>query len=196
MKTLIIDNYDSFTHNLYQLVAGLDPEGEAAVIRNDAVDLEGVLEMDPTHVILSPGPGHPGRHRDFGVCEELVRFGARRPILGVCLGHQGIVHHLGGAVVKAPSIVHGKTSRVTHDRRGLFAGLSQGMEVMRYHSLTVCPQRLPDFFRVTARSEDGQIMAVAHRRRPLFGVQFHPESIGTPEGGAILSNFLEMRCDA
>jgi len=194
MRAIIIDNYDSFTHNLYQMVCALDPSISAEVHRNDAIDLEGVCALDPTHLILSPGPGHPSNPRDFGVCAELITaLGPRIPTLGVCLGHQGIVHHLGGVVVRAPEIVHGKTSCVNHTGRGLFEGLPPRMEVMRYHSLTASRADLPEELEVSATTDSGLVMAVAHRQWPLVGVQFHPESIGTPEGGALMSNFLKMR---
>lgn len=197
-RILVVDNYDSFTHNLYQMIGALAPEGtRLEVHRNDAIDLQSVCDFDPTHLILSPGPGHPGNARDFGVCSEVIgALGPKVPTLGVCLGHQGIVHHLGGRVVRAPKIVHGKTSRVQHEGKGLFAGLPERMEVMRYHSLIADADTLPQDLRVTARTDGGLIMAVAHTSWPLVGVQFHPESIGTPEGRHLMSNFLTMRARA
>lgn len=195
-KVLIVDNYDSFTHNLYQQIAVQG--AEVHVVRNDAIDLAGVRALAPTHVVLSPGPGHPANARDFGVCgailDELAPTGL--PILGVCLGHQGIVHRLGGDVVRAPEIVHGKTGRIRHDDEGLFAGAPQPMTAMRYHSLVAASDTLPACLRVTATlDEPGKaplIMAVAHTSLPLFGVQFHPESIGTPDGDALIRNFLAV----
>lgn len=190
MRVLLIDNYDSFTHNLEQLIGGLG--AEVIIRRNDAVDLADCVALGPTHVILSPGPGHPANARDFGVCADLVRECAV-PLLGVCLGHQGIAHHLGGAVVRAPAIVHGKTSVIEHDGTSVFAGLPSAVEVMRYHSLIVDPERLPADLRVTARTADGLIMGLAHRTRPLHGIQFHPESFATPDGAAMLTCFLSIQ---
>lgn len=191
MSVLIIDNYDSFTHNLYQLLGGLGVGVE--VRRNDEIDLASILEMAPSHIVLSPGPGHPKNERDFGICGRVVRFLSDQfPVLGVCLGHQGIVHHLGGRVVRAPTIVHGKSCRISHDGQGLFRGLNPDLEVMRYHSLVAESEFLPEDLEVSAETADGLIMAVAHRHRPLVGVQFHPESIGTPQGVHLMRNFLEM----
>ncbi|MCA9544984.1 MAG: aminodeoxychorismate/anthranilate synthase component II [Myxococcales bacterium] len=190
-RVLLVDNYDSFTHNLYQALAVLGAQVE--VHRNDALDLAAVAALAPTHIVLSPGPGHPENARDFGICGPIVdTLKGRLPILGVCLGHQGIAHRLGAAVVRAPSIWHGKVDRVHHDGRGIFAGLPQPMEAMRYHSLVVDPATLPPELEITARNGEGLIMAYRHRTLPLVGVQFHPESIGTPEGPALLANFLDM----
>lgn len=193
MSVLLIDNYDSFTHNLYQLVGGLG--AEVLVVRNDAITADEVAGLRPSHIIISPGPGHPANPRDFGVCAEVIeRFAPTVPTLGVCLGHQGLSHTLGGTVVRAPEIVHGKTSAIAHDGRGVFAGLPDGVEVMRYHSLTVDEASLPETLEVSARTVDGAlVMAVRHIEWPLVGLQFHPESIGTPDGPAMLRNFLEMR---
>ena len=193
MRVLLVDNYDSFTFNLAQLVGGLG--AEVIVRRNDAVDVAGVDALAPTHVILSPGPGHPGVPRDFGVCAALVRraaASAQPPLLGVCLGHQGIAHHLGGVVARAPAIVHGKTSPIRHRGDGLFAGLPDGFAAMRYHSWIVDPASLPAALEATAWTDDGLLMGLAHRTRPLLGVQFHPESFATEGGARILSNFLEI----
>ena len=188
---LIIDNYDSFTHNLYQRISELG--AKVHVARNDAVDLDGVRAIGAARVVLSPGPGHPQKARDFGVCAAIVtKMAGAVPILGVCLGHQGIAHHYGADVVRAPSIMHGKTSEVLHDGVGLFEGLPSPLEVMRYHSLTVDPDSVPAHLEVTARTRDGVIMALRHRELPLWGVQFHPESIGTPDGSDLLRNFLKM----
>ncbi len=191
MTVLLIDNYDSFTHNLYQLFGVLG--AEVAVHRNDAITLDDVLTLAPTHIILSPGPGHPRNARDFGVCAAVVsRCAPTTPLLGVCLGHQGIVHGLGGEVVRAPAIVHGKTSRIRHDGDGLFANIDQDVEVMRYHSFIVESDTLPASLRVTASTDDGLVMGIQHETWPLFGVQFHPESIGTPCGPQLAQNFLGM----
>ena len=191
MKVLLVDNYDSFTHNLYQTLAVLG--AEVHVHRNDTISRAEVEALAPSHVVLSPGPGHPGRPEDFGVCRELILDGPEdRPLLGVCLGHQGIALHLGGRVVRAPTVMHGKSSPIEHDGRGLFEGLPERFEAMRYHSLTVDPDAVPDDLRITARTPDGVIMGLEHRRRPMLGVQFHPESIGTPLGPRLLANFLEL----
>ncbi len=192
---LLIDNYDSFTHNLAQLLGTLG--AQVTVARNDAIDLPQIRQLSPTHVVLSPGPGHPAVERDFGICAALIH--ALEPstaMLGVCLGHQGIVHHLGGQVVRAPQIVHGKTSLIAHDGQGLFAGLEEKLEVMRYHSLVADPQHIPPSLRVTATTADGLVMAVEHRTLPIFGVQFHPESIGTPRGDRVVANFLKIGAQA
>ncbi len=193
MSLLLIDNYDSFTHNLAQLLGGLG--ADVVVHRNDAVDIDDIDAIVPSHIVLSPGPGHPENERDFGVCGPVIdRFGPSVPILGVCLGHQGIAHRLGGNVVRAPEIVHGKTSPVRHDGTGLFAGVPNPVDVMRYHSLVVERQSLPTVLRVTAETVDtGLVMAFAHREWPMIGVQFHPESIGTPTGQTMMRNFLEAR---
>jgi anthranilate synthase/aminodeoxychorismate synthase-like glutamine amidotransferase len=190
-RVLLIDNYDSFAHNLMQALWGLG--AEVTVVRNDAIDRSGAVAADPTHVVLSPGPGRPEVPRDFGVCADLIDHLTDTPLLGVCLGHQGIAWRMGGAVVRAPEIVHGKVDRITHDGEGLFAGLPQPLPVMRYHSLTVDADRLPDCLTVTARTAGGLVMGLRHRARPLFGVQFHPESIGTPDGPSLLANFLAVR---
>lgn len=190
MNVVLIDNYDSFTHNLYQLIAGLGVRVQ--VFRNDAIDAAGVDALKPSHIVLSPGPGHPSKQRDFGVCADLVRADRLdRPLLGVCLGHQGIAHYHGARVIRAPAIMHGKASVIAHDGAGLFAGLPERLEVMRYHSLCVDPDSLPQTLTITARTDDGVIMGLRHASRPVFGVQFHPESIGTPDGAALMRNFLE-----
>lgn len=191
MTVLLIDNYDSFTHNLFQLFGELG--AEVAVHRNDAISLDEVIEMAPTHIIVSPGPGHPKNDRDFGVCRAVIdHFAPTTPLLGVCLGHQGIVHGLGGDVVRAPAIVHGKTSAIRHDGDGLFQGIPQGVEVMRYHSFIVQADTLPECLTVTAETDNGLIMGVRHSTWPLVGLQFHPESIGTPCGPQLAQNFLGM----
>lgn len=192
MAVLLIDNYDSFTHNLYQLIGGLG--ADVRVVRNDAIDVAEVRESAPTHIVLSPGPGHPGNERDFGVCGDVIdQLAAQIPTLGVCLGHQGLAHRLGASVVRAPEIVHGKTSVIQHDGTGLFAGLSAETEVMRYHSLTVDASSLPDSLVTNATTVQGSlVMGLRHVEWPLHGLQFHPESIGTPDGAALLRNFLEL----
>ena len=191
MTVLLIDNYDSFTHNLYQALGELG--ATVQIVRNDALDLAEIAAIQASHIVISPGPGHPVNPRDFGVCGAVIdSLSHAVPILGVCLGHQGIAHRFGGVVVRAPQIVHGKVDGVHHDGRGVFAGLPQPLPVMRYHSWVVSPESLPDVFEVSARTADGLIMALRHRERPLVGVQFHPESIGTPHGSDLLANFLKM----
>lgn len=189
MRVLIVDNYDSFVYNLYQRLGelGADP----VVHRNDAITLDDVRRMDPAAIVLSPGPGHPTNARDFGVCSSLLReFGPRVPTLGVCLGHQGIGTTFGARVGRAGRLLHGKTSLVTHDGRTLFEGLPSPIVAGRYHSLAIEKDSLTPDLEVSATSDDGEIMAVRHRVHPIEGLQFHPESILTPEGPAILRNFL------
>lgn len=190
---IIIDNYDSFSYNLYQLVQ-MQSDKTVEVYRNDAVTLEELVEKAPDRIILSPGPGHPKHDSDFGVCKSVVleQRELNCPVLGVCLGHQGIVHHLGGQVIAAPGIMHGKTSMI-HFEPGfsLFDGLSNPFEAMRYHSLLIDEQHLPSCLDITARDTVQNLpMAIQHRELPIFGIQFHPESIGTPEGQRIIHNFL------
>jgi anthranilate synthase/aminodeoxychorismate synthase-like glutamine amidotransferase len=183
---LLIDNYDSFTYNLVQafLVLG----AEVSVYRNDALAPEAALALAPTHLCVSPGPGTP---YDAGVSMDMIRaFAGRVPVLGVCLGHQSIVEVFGGRVVRAERLMHGKTSLVRHDARTLFAGLPQPCEVGRYHSLIAAPGSLPEELEVSARTDEGEIMGVRHRTLAVEGVQFHPESILTPEGPRLLGNFL------
>jgi anthranilate synthase component 2 len=189
-RVLVLDNYDSFTYNLAHLIGVLG--AEPIVVRNDAIDLDGIAALAPTHIIISPGPGRPSESRDFGICGAVImRYGPTVPILGVCLGHQGIVHCLGGNIVRAPAIMHGKRSQINHDGSGLFAGLPPQIEVMRYHSLIADRVSLPSSLRITATTVvDGLIMAIAHESWPLVGVQFHPESIGTPNGRHLMANFL------
>jgi anthranilate synthase/aminodeoxychorismate synthase-like glutamine amidotransferase len=185
-RLLLIDNYDSFTYNLVQafLVLG----AEVAVYRNDALTPAQALELSPSHLCVSPGPGTPA---DAGVSMDMIRaFAGRVPVLGVCLGHQSIVEVFGGKVVRADRLMHGKTSLVRHDERTLFAGLPQPCEVGRYHSLIASPASLPAQLEVSARTAEGEIMAVRHQTLTVEGVQFHPESILTPDGPQLLSNFL------
>jgi anthranilate synthase component 2 len=190
-RVVILDNYDSFVFNLYQAVGaivGSPPQ----VFRNDALSVADVASLDPTHVIVSPGPGDPRRPEYFGICRDvIVQIGKKVPVLGVCLGHQGIAAAFGGDVVRAAP-THGKSSLVTHDGKGVFEGVESPLEGMRYHSLTVGEQNLPDELIVTASTEDGTVMGVRHRTYPIYGMQFHPESIGTPAGNRIISNFLAM----
>jgi anthranilate synthase/aminodeoxychorismate synthase-like glutamine amidotransferase len=186
---LLIDNYDSFTYNLYQYLGELGAEVE--VVRNDAITLEDIDAMAPERIIISPGPGNP---EDAGISKDVIRrFGERLPLLGVCLGHQCIGEVYGGVVEGAGDIMHGKVSRIEHDGRGVFAGIASPLEATRYHSLAIRPDSVPAELEVSARAEDGIIMGVRHRRLPVEGVQFHPESILTPDGHQILRNFLDVR---
>lgn len=185
--TLLIDNYDSFSYNLYQLVGALGPS--VRVIRNDEMTIEEIRALHPDRIILSPGPGRP---EDAGITMAAVQLGQEVPLLGVCLGHQAICAAFGGTVTYARQLMHGKQSRVTFDRScPLFRGLPEQGLVARYHSLAVAADTLPPELTATARTEDGEIMAVQHRQYPIYGVQFHPESIMTPEGKAMLKNFIE-----
>ncbi len=186
---LLIDNYDSFTYNLYQYLGELGAETE--VVRNDEISLEDIEGMAPERIIISPGPGNPA---EAGISKEVIRrFAGRVPILGVCLGHQCIGEVFGGVVEGAGEILHGKVSRVTHDGRGVFAGLASPIDATRYHSLAIRPDSMPDVLEVSARSESGVIMGVRHKTLAVEGVQFHPESILTPDGHHLLRNFLEVR---
>ncbi len=183
---LLIDNYDSFTYNLYQLLRELG--AAVRVERNDSVDAAAVRRLRPSRVVLSPGPGRP---ENAGALLEIVSgLPERTPLLGVCLGHQALAAAYGGRVEAAPKLVHGKASLIRHDGKGLFRGLPNPMTAARYHSLAVREKSLPNELVVTARSEDGIVMGLRHRRRPVFGVQFHPESILTPDGRRLLANFL------
>jgi anthranilate synthase/aminodeoxychorismate synthase-like glutamine amidotransferase len=189
VRLLLIDNYDSFTYNLVQAFLVLGAEVE--VHRNDALTPVAARALSPTHLCISPGPGTP---RDAGVSMDMIReFAGRIPVLGVCLGHQSIVEVFGGEVVRAGRLMHGKTSDVQHDARTLFTGIPQPCEVGRYHSLIAEPAKLPEVLEVSARTAEGEIMAVRHRTLTVEGVQFHPESILTPEGPRMLGNFLEYR---
>jgi anthranilate synthase/aminodeoxychorismate synthase-like glutamine amidotransferase len=191
-RLLLIDNYDSFTYNLVQafLVLG----AEVSVYRNDALTPQAALALAPSHLCISPGPGTP---YDAGVSMDMIRaFAGRIPVLGVCLGHQSIVEVFGGKVVRAERLMHGKTSLVRHDARTVFAGLPQPCEVGRYHSLIAAPASLPAELEVSAHTAEGEIMAVRHRTLTVEGVQFHPESILTPDGPTLLGNFLKYSAGA
>ena len=186
---LMIDNYDSFTYNLYQYVGGLDPDIE--VYRNDRVTVEEVEAKKPSHIFISPVPGYPA---DAGISISLVkRLGSRTPILGVCLGHQGIGEAYGGKVVHAARLMHGKSSEIAVSAKcKLFEGLPEKITAGRYHSLIVDRETLPDELEITAVSEEGEIMGLKHKEFPVYGIQFHPESILTPHGKQILANFLKI----
>lgn len=187
---LLIDNYDSFTYNLVQRLGEIDPAVELRVVRNDQVTLEEIEAARPSHLIVSPGPCTPVQ---AGISNDVImRFAARVPLLGVCLGHQCIGHALGARVIRAGRIMHGKTSLIHHDGRGVYRGLSNPFEATRYHSLVIEPGTLPEDLEVVARTDQNEIMGVRHRRFPLEGVQFHPESFLTEEGIKLLKNFLDQ----
>jgi anthranilate synthase/aminodeoxychorismate synthase-like glutamine amidotransferase len=184
---LLIDNYDSFTFNLAQYLGELG--GAPVVRRNDEITVDEISAMRPSHIVISPGPGRP---EDAGVSVDVIRrFGQATPVLGVCLGHQGIGIAFGGEVVRAPQLMHGKVSSVQHDGRGVFKGVSQPFVAGRYHSLIVADP-LPADLEAAARTDDGTLMGVRHRQFPIHGVQFHPESVLTGDGKQVLKNFLEL----
>jgi anthranilate synthase/aminodeoxychorismate synthase-like glutamine amidotransferase len=189
---LLIDNYDSFTYNLVQRFGELDAHLPMQVFRNDQITVEEIESLKPDHIVISPGPCTP---REAGISNTVLqRFAEKVPILGVCLGHQCIGHAFGGEVIRNDRVMHGKTSAVFHDGRGLFAGLSNPFEATRYHSLVIRRESLTDpNFEVTAWTAEGEIMGVRHRHWPLHGVQFHPESFLTVEGPKLLKNFLDMK---
>ena len=188
-RLLLIDNYDSFTYNLVQAFMVLG--AEVTVFRNDAIGVEAARRLAPTHLCISPGPGTP---RDAGVSMDMIRtFAGRVPVLGVCLGHQSIVEVFDGEVVRAGRLMHGKTSEIEHDGRGVFAGLPRPCVVGRYHSLIAAPESLPAELEISARTAQGEIMGVRHREFAVEGVQFHPESVLTPDGPRLLANFLGVR---
>jgi para-aminobenzoate synthetase len=189
MRTLLVDNHDSYTHNVFHLLAAASGE-EPVVVKNDAVSWRVLSRSDFDAIVLSPGPGRPQRWHDFGVCRDILRY-CEIPVLGICLGHQGIGNLLEGGVDSAPVPMHGRLSRVRHDGSGLFAGLPQDFSVVRYHSLAITRQMGPDG-RETAWSEDGVVMGIEHRSRPMWGVQFHPESVATEHGRAIAENFYAL----
>ena len=188
MRMLLIDNYDSFTYNLVQAFRAQDVE--VLVYRNDKITVDEALQLEPTHLVISPGPGRPD---DAGVSLDMISaFAGRIPVLGVCLGHQSLVQHFGGEIVRAERLMHGKTSMAMHDGRTIFESLPQPLEVGRYHSLCADESSLPDVLEVTAKTGRGEIMGVRHRELPLEGVQFHPESVLTPDGDRLMANFLRM----
>ena len=190
-RVLVIDNYDSFVYNLVQYLGELG--AEPVVHRHDAVSLDELVDLAPDAVLVSPGPGDPGTHPEsVGVSNDaIVHFGtAGVPVLGVCLGHQCIGHVFGGTVVRAPQVMHGKTSEISHDGRGVFTGVPSPFTATRYHSLVVARDSVPDALQISAESEDGLVMGLRHRELPVEGVQFHPESILTEHGHQLLGNFL------
>ncbi len=185
---LLIDNYDSFTYNLWHYLGEVGAGVE--VRRNDALSVDEAMALNPQGIVISPGPCDPDQ---AGICLNLVKTAAGKvPIFGVCLGHQSIGQAFGGRIVRAPSCMHGKTSVITHTGSGVFSGISNDFIATRYHSLTIEPESMPDCLDVTARSEDGVIQGIAHKDLPIYGVQFHPESIVSENGHAILRNFIDM----
>lgn len=196
MKVLIIDNYDSFTYNLYQYAGELLQKQEKDfvldVVRNDELSFSEIKKRNYEKVIISPGPGDASDPAYFGICAKVItEIGKQIPILGVCLGMQGIAHYFGGKVVRAKKPMHGKTSVIAHDQKGVFTKLPQNLEVMRYHSLVVDPKSVPDCLEVTARTKDtGEIMGLRHKKYPIEGIQFHPESFATEAGKKMLEIFL------
>lgn len=188
VRMLLIDNYDSFTYNLVQAFAAMG--ADVMVYRNDAITVEEARALEPTHLVISPGPGRP---EDAGVSLDMIgAFAGKLPILGVCLGHQSIVQQQGGKIVRADRLMHGKTSMVKHDGQTIFDGLSNPFEVGRYHSLCAEEESLPEALIVTAQTDRGEIMGVRHRTLPIEGVQFHPESVLTPEGDELMANFMRQ----
>ena len=185
---LLIDNYDSFSYNVYQLIGSINPD--IKVIRNDEMTVSETEVLDPERIIISPGPGKPS---EAGICEEVIKyFAGKKPIMGICLGHQAICEVFGATVTYAKQLMHGKQSIAKLDNSSvLFKGMDDKMTVARYHSLAAKSDTIPDCLKVTATTDDGEVMAVEHRDYPVYGVQFHPESVLTPEGKKIMVNFLE-----
>lgn len=191
-RVVLIDNYDSFTYNLVQVLGTIDPSLDIRVHRNDQISVAEIEEIRPTHILVSPGPCTP---HESGISNEVIRhFSGKLPLLGVCLGHQCLGHVNGAQIVRAKRLVHGKTSLIQHEQAGLFAGLPNPFPAMRYHSLLIQPDTLPADFVVSAVCADdaSEIMAIRHAHLPVFGVQFHPESFMTPEGPKLLANFLRI----
>jgi anthranilate synthase component 2 len=193
VKVLVIDNYDSFVYNLAQYIGELG--GDVVVYRNDQVSLQQVIALKPNRIVISPGPGTPEDIRYFGVSTEILRhMSCEVPTLGVCLGHQGIIYAFGGKIVRAKRLMHGKTSAIKHDGKGIFKGVQNPFTATRYHSLVGDRQAIPSCLEVTAESiDDGEVMGVRHVKYPIEGVQFHPESILCEDGKLIIKNFLEGR---
>jgi len=188
---LLIDNYDSFVYNLRHFMGEVG--ADIVVRRNDALTADEALAMNPRGIVLSPGPCYPD---DAGICLELVAKAAGRvPLLGVCLGHQSIAQNFGATIVRAPAPMHGKMSQIEHTNSGVFQGIPSPFEATRYHSLTIAPDTVPDVLEVTARSDDDVIQGVQHREFPIYGVQFHPESIASEHGHALLKNFIDMTAE-
>lgn len=185
---LMIDNYDSFTYNLVQYISGFDEE--VVVKRNDEIEISEIEKMDIDAIVISPGPGRP---EDAGLSVEIIkRFHKELPILGVCLGHQSIAYAFGGKIIHAKDLMHGKTSLITGDEKGVFKNIKKPVQVMRYHSLAVDKESLPEELEISAVADDGEIMGLRHKKYPVEGIQFHPESIMTPTGKRLLRNFINL----
>lgn len=187
---LIIDNYDSFTYNLYQQVGKYTDD--ITVARNDKITIKEIEKLNPSHIILSPGPGNPLIERDFGICNEIIQKFKHVPILGVCLGHQGIYVEYGGKIIKSLP-VHGKKDTINHENSRLFKDIPERFEIIRYHSLICDSSTVPKELKVTSLTDDNIIMAIEHKEYPTFGIQFHPESIGSSYGDIIMKNFLDIQ---
>ena len=192
MKVLVIDNYDSFVYNIAQILGKL--EVQPTVVRNDKISVESVKIMNPDAIIISPGPGHPADRRYFGNCTDIIiNLGPEIPIMGICLGHEGIVDAFGGNITNAKNVRHGKTSLIKYDSSRLFDNVSNPFKATRYNSLVADPKRIPSCLEVTAKAiDDGEVMGVRHRRHLIEGIQFHPESVLTAEGPKIFQNFISM----
>lgn len=193
MKVLVIDNYDSFVYNLVQYIGELG--GEPVVYRNDKLTLQQAIKLNPQRIVISPGPGTPEELHYFGICSSILRhMSCKIPTLGVCLGNQGIIHTFGGKIVQAKRLMHGKTSLIKHDKKGIFKGVKNPFTATRYHSLVGERSSIPLCLKITSESiDDGEVMGVRHRTYPITGVQFHPESILCKDGKKIIKNFLEGR---
>ena len=193
MKVLVIDNYDSFVYNLVQYIGELG--GEPVVYRNDQITLKQAMQLNPQRIVISPGPGTPEETRYFGVCSNILQqMSYKKPTLGVCLGNQGIIYAFGGKIMQARRLMHGKTSRIKHDGKGIFEGVRNPFTATRYRSLVGDRASIPSCLKITAEStDDGEVMGVRHRTYPITGVQFHPESILCEDGKKIIKNFLEAR---
>lgn len=191
MKVIVIDNYDSFVYNLVQYIGELG--AEVIVYRNDQIRLEEIIKQKPDRIVISPGPGTPEDEKYFGVCTEILRnLSPKTPTLGVCLGHQGIIYAFGGKIIHAKKLMHGKTCTIKHDQEGIFKGVRNPFNATRYHSLAGERESIPGCLQITAESvEDGEIMGIRHFKFPIYGVQFHPESILCEDGKLIIKNFLE-----
>jgi anthranilate synthase component 2 len=192
VKIIVIDNYDSFVYNIAQILGEL--KAEPTVVRNDQITIDSIRDMDPDAIVISPGPGHPADRRYFGICTDVItKLGPTIPILGVCLGHQGIFHAFGGRVINAKKVRHGKTSIIEYSPDRLFESVANPFKATRYHSLVADPSTIPDSLEITAKAvDDGEIMALRHKKYLIEGVQFHPESVLTGEGRKILLNFISM----
>lgn len=194
MKVLVIDNYDSFVYNLVQYIGELG--ADTIVYRNDQVNLQELIELKPDRIVISPGPGTPEDEKYFGVCTAILQtLSPKTPTLGVCLGHQGIIHAFGGKIIHAKKLMHGKTCTIKHDQKGIFTGVRNPFNATRYHSLAGERDSIPSSLQITAEAtDDGEIMGIQHVQYPIYGVQFHPESILCEDGKIIIKNFLENKC--